>query len=402
MSASRKKVLFVDDDVDLLELLKQLMGRYAGEAWEILTASDVSQALVLLQQRKVNLLVVDVRMPLVDGVQLLGLLQRKYPYLQKVVLTAEATDQHRSACLGNGAELFLEKPRDEGGWRAVYAMLNELAKFQPDQGFTGMLRRVGLQDILQLECLARSSVVLEVRAGENRGLIYVKDGQIVHAEVGSQEGEEAFNRLLALGGGEFEMRPWAEPPRTTVSGSWEFLLMEAARSRDEAGLTSPVAESGTPFGVLEESRPATGGESVLPVLGNAEGQDGTENGDAGAQASSADRPVPDGFRPAFRPKVEELVICSPQGEVFHEWNCSNTTARVGLLEVIGQKARQLAHRLPLGTFDRLEVNGDCGRVIAQVHSDRAVFLRTVRVPVEIAPEIGAVQSEFHQPSSSEP
>ena len=54
MSVSRKKVLFVDDDVDLLELLQQLMGRYAGEAWEILTAAEVNQAMVLLQQRRVS------------------------------------------------------------------------------------------------------------------------------------------------------------------------------------------------------------------------------------------------------------------------------------------------------------------------------------------------------------
>lgn len=381
MSTSRKKVLFVDDDIDLLELLKQLMGRYAGEAWEILTASDVSQALVLLQQRKINLLVVDIRMPLVDGVQLLALLQRKYPYLQKVVLTAEATDQHRSACLGNGAELFLEKPRDEGGWKAVYAMLSELAKFQPDQGFTGMLRRVGLQDILQLECLARSSVVLEVRAGENRGLIFVKDGQIIHAEVGEQEGEMAFNRLLALGGGEFEMRPWTEPPRSSISGSWEFLLMEAARARDEQGASEPVAESGTPFDLLPESREATSGGTVMPVLGEAgaTGDRGPEDVVVGKTGNS--RGIPEGFRPTVRPQVEELVICSPQGEVFHDWKCQNTTARVGLLEVIGQKARQLAQRLPLGTFDRLEINGESGRVIAQVHSDRALFLRTSVVPI---------------------
>ena len=118
MPGSRKKVLFVDDDVDLLELLKQLMTRYSADSWEVLTAIDVSKALVILQQRKIDLLVVDVRMPLVDGVQFLGLLQRKYPQLIKVVLTAEATEEHRSACLGCGAELFLEKPRDEGGWRA--------------------------------------------------------------------------------------------------------------------------------------------------------------------------------------------------------------------------------------------------------------------------------------------
>ncbi len=408
MSASRKKVLFVDDDVALLELLKQLMGQFAGDAWEILTASDVSQALVLLQQRKVNLLVVDVRMPLVDGVQLLGLLQRKYPYLTKVVLTAEASEEHRSACLGNGAELFLEKPRDEGGWRAVYAMLNELSRFQPDQGFTGMLRRVGLQDILQLECLARSSIVLEVRAGEKRGQIFLKEGQIIHAEVGDLDGEAAFNRLMALGGGEFEMRPWAEPPRVTISGSWEFLLMEAARARDEKMATPLEEDSGTPFETQAPTAAGHTGSTVMPVLGSLEAlmADGT---DPGSPFITKPAPASAGARPSSRPQIDELVICSPQGEVFHEWKCANTTSRVGLLEAIGQKARQLAQRLPLGAFDRIEVNGDTARVVAQVHQDRAVFMRVSRTPVpavENAPAAGGgaagATDEVAKPPASQP
>src|SRR4030095_8642763 len=113
MSVHRKKILFVDDDVDLLALLKQLMSRFAGEAWEVLTAAEVSQAMVLLQQRRIDLLVLDIRMPAVDGLQFLGLLRRKYPNMMKVVLTGQATDEHRAACLSSGAELFLEKPRDE-------------------------------------------------------------------------------------------------------------------------------------------------------------------------------------------------------------------------------------------------------------------------------------------------
>ena len=90
------------------------------------------------------------------------------------------------------------------------------------------------------------------------------------------------------------------------------------------------------------------------------------------------------------------VICSPQGEVFHDWKCQNTTGRVGLLEVIGQKARQLAQRLPLGVFDRLEINGESGRVIAQVHQDRALFLRTSRVAV-VPPEPEPTLPGFAKP-----
>jgi hypothetical protein len=55
---------------------------------------------------------------------------------------------------------------------------------------------------------------------------------------------------------------------------------------------------------------------------------------------------------------------------------------VGFLEFLSQKARQLAQGLPLGDFDRVEVNGESGRVVAQIQSDRALFVRTARVPIE--------------------
>jgi len=384
MSASRKRILFVDDDVELLGLLQRLMATFAGETWEILTASDVSQAMVLIQQHRMDLLVVDIRMPLMDGVQFLELLQRRYPNLIKVVLTAEASEERRAACLKSGAELFLEKPREEGGWRAVYAMLNEVAKFQPNQGFSGVLRRVGLQDVLQMECLSRSSVVLEIRAGEQRGSIFVKDGQITHAEMGAHLGEDAFNRLLALAGGEFDRRPWSEPPQTTVTGSWEFLLMEAARARDEQEGLKAAAEIDTEF--LQRDTATHPNGTVVPSIG-ASSQVGNVAGGTPTESPRTRGIVPG----TTRSHVVELLICSLQGEVLHDWRCPNTTARVSFLEFISQKARQLAQRLPLGGFDRLEIEAR-SRVIVQIQPDRALFLRIKRVPLS-APR----EPEKHQP-----
>src|SRR6476661_6878925 len=163
MAKKRTKVLFVDDDETLLAVIRQLMGGYAADAWEIYTAQDTARGLALLREQKIDLLVLDVHMPVVDGVQFLKLLHRKFPNLLKVVLTGDATGAYRAGCLSNGAELFLEKPRAQDGWQSVFATLHELTKFQPEEeGFRGVLRRVGLQDVLQMECLARNSSLLEV------------------------------------------------------------------------------------------------------------------------------------------------------------------------------------------------------------------------------------------------
>jgi CheY-like chemotaxis protein len=375
MAQKRKRVLFVDDEAGLLDFIRQIMEHFAGKAWEVFTASDVSKALAIMQEHKVDLVVLDIHMPLVDGLQFLNLLQRKYPNVLKVVLTGDATEHFRATCLSNGAELFLEKPRDEGGWRSVYATLHELTRFQPEEGFRGVLRRVGLQDVLQMECLARSSSVLKVHAGSVHGTVHVKDGQIIHAQSGNRTGEEAFNYLLGLTGGEFDVQPFVAPPTQSISGSWEFLLMEAARKRDELGPITPPnhsdsgfstpgsvisAERNTPAVVIDTSAPVTGPSSA-ETRGKAE-------------------------VPATRPQIDEMLVCSLQGEVLHEWQCSNTNGRVGFLEFLSQKARQLTQGLPLGDFDRLEVNGTSYRVVAQVQPDRALFIRTSHVAVEDSPE----------------
>ena len=376
MAQRQKKILFVDDEVGLLEFLRQLMGHFAGPAWEIFTAPDVSTALGILQEQRIDLLVLDIHLPVVDGLQFLNLLQRKFPNVLKVVLTGDATEQHRATCLSNGAELFLEKPRDEGGWRSVYATLHELARFQPEEGFRGVLRRVGLQDVLQMECLARNSSVLKINAGSVQGAVFVKDGQIIHAQCGSRIGEDAFNYLLGLAGGEFDVQPFTAPPSQSISGSWEFLLMESARKRDEEGAVSPP--TGDSDSGLSRPAPVPSGERHTPVVvpaieSVAPAMEVASEYEGGATRGSS-----------TRPQIDELLVCSLQGEVLHEWQCTNTNGRVGFLEFLSQKARQLAQGLPLGEFDRLEVNGESFRVVAQIQPDRALLVRTSRVVSENA------------------
>ena len=65
------------------------------------------------------------------------------------------------------------------------------------------------------------------------GQIYLKDGNIVHAEVDEIKGEEAVYELAIWSEGEFNFEPDVEPSVRTISKSNTNLLMEAARRLDE-------------------------------------------------------------------------------------------------------------------------------------------------------------------------
>jgi hypothetical protein len=92
---------------------------------------------------------------------------------------------------------------------------------------------VGLQEVVQMECNGRHSSILEIRDQELRGQIFIEAGVITHAAVGQLTGEQAFYKLMALRGGQFQVLAFAAPPQRTIEGRWEFLLMDAARATDE-------------------------------------------------------------------------------------------------------------------------------------------------------------------------
>jgi CheY-like chemotaxis protein len=366
MGGRQTRVLFVDDDPDFLRLLPELAEQFVGASWQVSTAQSSSAALAAMQGQSVDLLVIDIHMPVVDGLQFLRLLGRKFPDLLKVVLTGDTTGAYRDMCLDGGAELFLEKPRDPGGWQSIFAALAELAKFQPEEGFRGVLRKVGLADVLQMECLARNSSVLEISTGGVRGQIYVEVGQVVHAHAGDVFGEPAFNRLLALAGGEFTLKPFSEPDQRTISGSWESLLMEAAQQRDER----------EPLGTTDVSTPESGGldAETLSALQMAE----AETGNTAFFRVQPSPELPEGT--TLKPTVAEFIVCSAQGDVLYEWQCTNSNGRIDFMEMLSQKARQLGQGLPLGLFERMESTERRTRVLVQVEADRALFLRTVYAP----------------------
>jgi CheY-like chemotaxis protein len=331
-------------------------------------ATDAARGLALLRDHKIDLLVIDVHMPVMDGLQFLGLLHKRYPNISKAVLTGDSSDPYRATCLSNGAELFLLKPTSPEGWQSLYVALNELVKFQPEEGFRGVLRRVGLQDVLQMECLARSSSVLEISNADMQGSVFVEEGQIIHAQAGDMTGEDAFNQLMSLAGGEFNLRPFAEPPVRSISGSWEFLLMEAARKRDEAQESGPQLPA---WAAPAEPGAAPTADQLSPVA---------EPGIIPLMEKRLRKPKP---RPAenLRPAIDEVLVCSTQGDVLYEWQCADANARIRFLQFLSQKSWQMRQGLPIGYFQRLEIESPKNRIVTRIDPDRALFVRASREPL---------------------
>jgi CheY-like chemotaxis protein len=374
--AEHKTVLLVDDDPDFRTLSARLLRELSGARWEIATCASGGDALAWLQQATADLIVLDVNMPVLDGVQLLGLLQRRYPSVPKVILTGDASPDQRAACLTAGAEMVLDKPLAADGWRSVHGALDTLLHAPKEDGFRGVLRRVSLPDVIQMECLAGNSSILEVTGAGLRGRLYIQRGQIVHAQIADLTSVEALNQILCLAGGSFHLLPFTDPAEQTISGPWEFLLMEAARLRDEAGGAAPPAPPPPlPDAATLEAfsiQPAAFADPTPPVAV-------APPPPAGQKPVATAQDTPAETTTGMRPVVKETLICSLQGDQLYEWNCPNPAERIALLEFISRRANAMSASLPLGGFDRFECVDKGVRCTTKIEGDQALFVRTQSV-----------------------
>lgn len=340
--ARARRILLVDDDVAFTSFFKEFLLTYRPGAWIVHTADHYAPALACLKENAIDLAVLDIRMPIMDGLQLLTLLKRTHPELQLVILTSSATPEHRAQSLQNGAALFFDKTEIAGGLDKIYAALESVAS-APPEGFRGMLRQVGLPEVLQMECLGRKSSVLEVTSPNASGRIFIHDGSIQHAEMGSAQGEAALFQLLGLSGGEFHLKPYSRPARQTIDANWESLVMEAARLHDEAA-----------------------GE-IVPPESDGPGPDAVKS----TRAASSVAP---------RRRIQEIVLCSNTGELFYEWQSSAIESRIQLLQDILKISASLAKSLNQARPDRLEVESQDSRAVMLLQADRRVFVLSADPP----------------------
>lgn len=107
---SRRSVLFVDDEPKVLQGLKRML-RTQRRDWEAAFAESGNEALGLLEKERFDVVISDMRMPGMNGVQLLTEIKGRYPDIVRIILSGEA-DQDLAMKAVNVSHQFLNKPCD--------------------------------------------------------------------------------------------------------------------------------------------------------------------------------------------------------------------------------------------------------------------------------------------------
>lgn len=114
--SSRPVLLIVDDEVRILTALQRALRR---ESYEILTAETPAQALRLLDERRIDLILSDHKMPGMSGVELLGHAARKQPTAGRLLITGWTEEVPASELAGIGVRGLLPKPWNDAELKAT-------------------------------------------------------------------------------------------------------------------------------------------------------------------------------------------------------------------------------------------------------------------------------------------
>jgi DNA-binding NtrC family response regulator len=111
MNQSSETLLIVDDAVDLLRGLKRLIKPELG--CRVVLAESAPEALQLLAEERIAVVLSDIRMPDVDGMQLLECIKTQYPETAVILMTAYGSIDQAVDALKKGAYDFVTKPLEE-------------------------------------------------------------------------------------------------------------------------------------------------------------------------------------------------------------------------------------------------------------------------------------------------
>ena len=157
----RPKVLLVDDDKDLLDLYREIWRNCPAAVRKSPHSTSGARAIAMMEAEPSTILVCDLNMPKMDGLQVLSIVRRKFPELRTVVLTSVMDEQFRSRVYGLGVDLFWQKPASVEETKQFLECIESLLGRESEVGFRGVQSK-SHSYLIQMECLSQNSTVLKI------------------------------------------------------------------------------------------------------------------------------------------------------------------------------------------------------------------------------------------------
>ncbi|MFW6080364.1 MAG: response regulator [Desulfosalsimonas sp.] len=227
----KSKVLIVDDDTAWLKPMLKELEEYSG-SFAVTPAYDGRQALEVLAADQISVLVSDLRMPNIDGFELLNRVLRQYPDIPVIIITAYDRPKTREVVINSGADEYLTKPF------TAAELAEKINRLLQKKSEGGSLHNVSLETFLQLIEMEQQTCTLRVlnKTASNIGVLFFKDGDLMSARLGGRLGREAAYEILSWSGVSVSIENGCPVTEKQLDGELQAILLDAMRTKDESSL----------------------------------------------------------------------------------------------------------------------------------------------------------------------
>lgn len=209
------QLLIVHRDPELGEALVQMVKNYTRHHCQ-LAMSDVAAMEWARRHQRCDLLLTQLEAEGINGLTLGSALSEIFPGLQVLFFPNYAAEERRLEVADT--KIFPE-PIEGDDLLGAIERAEKTSADAPDL--------FHVVDVLQMCCLSRRSGAVQMVKEEKNGLVYLRNGKIVHAETNLARGRDALLEIVAWKYVEFAYERSVRPPLETITAAWDEILIEA-------------------------------------------------------------------------------------------------------------------------------------------------------------------------------
>ncbi len=221
----KHNILIVDDEENLLESIKDGL-KELEQDWDIFTARNGREATRILGERSIDVLVTDLKMPEMDGFQLLTYVSNFYPELPVIVMSAHATDRTLKELEEKNIDFFIGK---NFTLETLHSKINSVI----ERTAFGFVKGINIASFLQLIELEEKTCTLQIRKGKKTATLYFKKGELWDAELDDLKGEKAVMEIIPWKNAIIEIKNRCLKTKKQIDYDLKHLILESLKLQDE-------------------------------------------------------------------------------------------------------------------------------------------------------------------------
>lgn len=223
-----KNVLLVDDDREMLLALKEGFRKYQ-DSFAVHLASDGLKAIESLKKNIVSVVVTDLKMPRMDGFELLGHIREHYTDIPVIIITGYSTPEMERLAREGGAVGYIAKPF------LIENLARQIMTTLRRESEGGILHNVSSGMFIQLIEMEQKTctIRLEDKITGKKGILFFHEGELLDARVDDLQGETAAYKIFFWDEVNLSIQNDCALKQRRIHSEMQHLILNAARRKDE-------------------------------------------------------------------------------------------------------------------------------------------------------------------------